>query len=709
MEVWKKTILNQFIWANNSTSFVIPIYQRNYVWKKENIIKLLSDIELMMDSIDDPNKFHFFWSIVYIDTIHKWSFSEWTIIDWQQRLTTVFLILQALRTAYKEDEARISKKYLINDEDIIWTNDELSRFRLKPLVTDDNVYHKIANSEPLWWDDEKSHIYRAYKIITDKVNIRKNSKNFKLDDILSAIDKLQIVWIQLDKNEDPQQVFESINSTWVSLTQSDLIRNFVLMNKEDSRQTYVYNQYWKPIEFKYVSTDKLKEFFRFYVSILEEETIDDKKVYELFKNKYLELLESWRFEDDILNDILAYAKYYKCVVFDSEELHSEAIENALEDYRQLQTNMPTLVFMHVLKMYDNRDITEEDVVKTINLLVTFVIRRNVCWYLTSWISRLFGRFLSKVLKNFSEWGLTFYESVVKEIYELRPTKASMPLDETTKEHFRNDNFYTFQFTRYILWKIENYENNVRIDNDNLSIEHIMPQKATEFWEKRVSDMNLYDEIVNRIWNLTIIDQPDNTKMKNNNFDSKKEVLKKTNHIKMNVEIINKSDWNENSINERSDEMYKTFIKIFPYPDISKFSTNDSENLLDSWIIPLDSDINVTWKSIENLYYDGKTYPILKWKNLLPILSKILYQINPDKFENMVIDNVIHKATKNTNKDWYAPIFAFKSDANKEQLTPIKIEWTEFYVEWCISADRAFEYARQMVELYWLLDDFKISC
>lgn len=240
MEVGKKSILNGFIGGNNSTQFVIPIYQRNYVWGKDNVNQLLKDIEKMIPYIDDENRFHFFGSIVYIDTIHKGSFNEWTIIDGQQRLTTIFLLLQAMKVVYVESNKIISKKYLLNDEDIVNSKDEYDRYRLKPLVSDDNVYLKISNDNLIGLSNEEknSNIYKVYNIIKTRLMDWKNK--YDIETILNALDKFKVVWIQLAKSEDPQQVFESINSTGVNLTAADLIRNFVLMNKSDNKQTKIY-------------------------------------------------------------------------------------------------------------------------------------------------------------------------------------------------------------------------------------------------------------------------------------------------------------------------------------------------------------------------------------------------------------------------------------------------------------------------------------
>lgn len=574
MEVGKKKILNGFIGGNNSTQFVIPIYQRNYVWEKKNILQLLEDIEKMIPYYDndDESIFHFFGSIVYIDTLHKGSFSEWTIIDGQQRLTTIFLILQVLKQIYYEQEKIITKKYLLNDEDIINTSDEMDRYRLKPLVSDDNVYKLISDNklERLTDSEQNSNVLKAYNVI--KKELEKWKSKYTFEEIIGAIDKFKVVWIQLDKKEDPQQVFESINSTGVNLSAADLIRNFVLMNKDNVTQTHIYNEYWSPIEFDYVGTKNLKEFFRFYVSIKEKITIPEREVYEKFKIQYEKLLAEQN-EEEILSEILNYAKYYYYISRDASESNNQTLEEILKDYRNAKSNMPHIVIMETMNLYFNKQrIEESDLLNTIKLLTTYIVRRNICGIDTKSISNIFGSMLGKVLKKFEE-GENYYNSVLKTfVVDTRLTNQFMPTDKTVEEEFNKSNLYSRESTTFVLKKIENNES--RIPYSNLNVEHVMPQTETKYWSKYVNENSIYEEVVNRIGNLTLVDSKDNSSMSNRNFDAKKQVLNKSRHIKMNEDILNKENWNEDEIFKRSKKLSQEFIKIFPYPDVVIDETDD---------------------------------------------------------------------------------------------------------------------------------------
>ena len=249
MEVNKASVLSQFIAANGGTQFVIPTYQRNYVWESKNIKQLLSDIKKLVKTEKTEKNYHYIGSIVYINTSSIGMYYEKTIIDGQQRLTTIFLILQTLKivASVKGDSKKaesINTMYLENN---IYVEDSF-KYRLKPLISDDIVYELIAKNNLSELDKYKhSNVYKAFSIIQKEM---KNwvDEGINIDEIIEAIDKLKIVWIQLEKDENPQQVFESINSTGVNLTSADLIRNYILMNKDNETQTYLYNNYWIPIE-----------------------------------------------------------------------------------------------------------------------------------------------------------------------------------------------------------------------------------------------------------------------------------------------------------------------------------------------------------------------------------------------------------------------------------------------------------------------------
>jgi len=402
------------------------------------------------------------------------------------------------------------------------------------------------------------------------------------------------------------------------------------MNKDDKIQTTIYNNYWKPIEFEYVETENLKEFFRFYVSIKEQSTIPEREVYDRFKIKYEELLKEHD-ENDVLNDILNYAKNYKYLNVDSSELpNSSVVEPVLKDFRNAKSNMPNIVLLETMDLFYNKHlISESDLINTIKIFTTYIIRRNIAGADTKSISNMFGSLLGKILKYFAE-GKNYYNAVLKAlIADTRLTNQVMPSDKTIFDEFIKSNLYSREATAFVLKKIENNES--RIPYSQLNIEHVMPQTDTEYWLNMINSNSEYEEVVNRIGNLTLVDSKDNSSMHNNDFASKKEVLFKSKHIKMNEYILEKETWNEDCISERSKILAKEFIKIFPYPNID----TEKDDIY--------SHINIGDDSIGDYNYYKNSKPleinisdeiianISTWTDVLIQIMKKIYTDNPEKF------------------------------------------------------------------------------
>lgn len=630
MEVNKASVLSQFIAANGGTQFVIPTYQRNYVWESKQIKQLLADIKKLIRIEKTEKNYHYIGSIVYINTSSIGMYYEKTIIDGQQRLTTIFLILQTLKIIANSSgdivkANNINTMYLENNAFV----DDNFKYRLKPLISDDRVYELIAKNKLSELEAYKDTVvYKAFSTIYKEM---KNwiSSGILIDEIIEAIDKLKIVWIQLEKDENPQQVFESINSTGVNLTSADLIRNYILMNKDNDTQTYLYENYWIPIENKYVKTSKLSEFFRFYCAIKEKSVINQRDVYEMFKKEFdsLEITD-----EDKLKEILNYARYYYYI---TNSIEDAEIEEALSDYRNIQTNMPHPILMESFRFYENERISKESLIKTINLFAIYIIRRNMASLDTKSISQMFpgllGRIISKSEKNGFE---RYYENCVEcLVVDTKGNSQYMPTNEEIENEFIKTNLYVRDLTKFVLTKIEN--NNNHISYSNLNIEHVMPQTKTDYWVNYVSDEALYEQIVNRIGNLTLVDSKDNSGMSNKNFDVKKQYLTNTRHIKLNEEILNNDIWNEEKINMRSRKIANEFNKIFKYPECDNLIKEKIDN--EKFDVMSDSLEELSSFSPSLLIVDGEINNVDNWTDTYKLILKYLYEKNCDLFVKVYED------------------------------------------------------------------------
>lgn len=258
--------------------------------------------------------------------------------------------------------------------------------------------------------------------------------------------------------------------------------------------------------------------------------------------------------------------------------------------------------------------------------------------------------LGKVLNKFNN-GKNFYESMVATFVEdTRLTNQLMPSDKLLKDEFAKSNLYSRDATSFLLKKIEN--NDSRIPYSKLNIEHIMPQTSTTDWLECINIGSEYEDVVNRIGNLTLVDSVDNSTMKNKNFNTKKEILNKSKHIKMNTYILEKNSWNEDEINTRSEIIADYAIKLFPYPALNLINDNCNIqfNLNSDKIYSADNYVNT--KPVELIVNDEIVSNISKWSDVLNYTLTLLYNRNPSLFVNAakkIHEDFLYQSEQISNK------------------------------------------------------------
>lgn len=275
----KRTGLMELILQSQGSQFVIPVYQRNYTWTIGKEVKqYFEDLKAVLFGRYTK---HFMGIMIYLDTPINFSSREFSVIDGQQRLTTTFLLLYAVKDimlskGMAQEANALNNQYLINP----YADDKL-KYKLKPLVADDEVYQKIVDGDVEHITEIKSNVYKNY--IWLKENIEKLLERVTLDDILMAMDKLYIVCVPITQDDYPQKIFESINATGAKLTASDLIRNFMLMPILSDKQEEYYAKYWKRLE-ELLTSDakKLEAFFRLYLAAKNRSLPNKTAVYSVF-------------------------------------------------------------------------------------------------------------------------------------------------------------------------------------------------------------------------------------------------------------------------------------------------------------------------------------------------------------------------------------------------------------------------------------------
>lgn len=566
----KLTLLDFFKRLPNS-QFVIPVYQRNYIWGvNREIKKYIDDYEKILTGEKEK---HFIGIIMYLNIERSIGFNELSVVDGQQRLVTTFLMMYALKKLAEESDKvklaeQINEQYLVNK----FVEEENDRLRLKPLVSDDNVFSKIIRNdfENITKEEKKTTVFMNYKKL--KEVLTKLSGKYSLEELLNTLNKFYFVAIPLDNTDDPQKIFETINSAGKALSKSDLIRNYILMNVESTRQEKLYKDYWYPLEKRFES-GKIENFFRMFLASQRYSLCNMEEVYEEFQDWYDEELKKNTDPDNIeviLKKIRRYADFY-CEMYVGVATEQETeLKDALEEFKKSKIEPAAPLLMEVFNLYKNGLVTTKSFVKIINLFNTYTIRRNICNQRTGILTRTVPLMLKHVIESCDGNYEDIYTHCVRYLVDESKDKQSfMPDDEYLKSNLKGINAYALRnYLKIIFEKIESYNNPAKISFDNLAIEHLMPQTPTEVWLKELNvDKEVYEYHLNRLGNLTLATPSDNSKMKNNPFNYKQEILKSTNHLKMNVEILEKEKWGIEEIEERTDKLIEKICKLYPYESV----------------------------------------------------------------------------------------------------------------------------------------------
>ena len=534
----KRTGLLQLLGNSLGCQFVIPVYQRNYTWAAEREVK---------QYFDD----HFMGIIIYLEKAIDFSSREFSIIDGQQRLTTTFLIIYAIKQLLvncndTEKVKQLEGQYLTNP----YHNDKI-KYKLKPLVADDDVYRCIVEDRMDEITDKESNVLKNYQYISNRLN-ELLLQGYDANAILMALDKLYVVCVPISEEDNAQKIFESINATGVKLTSADLIRNYLLMDLQSDVQEKYYADYWKKLEDN-VSTDSktLELFFRMYLAIKTYNLVPKNNVYREFV-KWIE--EHDTDIKDLFEDLVEYAKIFNLLMNIDVNKIDKKLKDAIGDFRKVNSDMPMAIVMEFYQIHRKGLISTDVFVSLICAINTYMIRRSLCDMNSQNISKLFPTVLKKVLEKCNG----DYTDVLKYLNQemvgnMASTSGSyMPTDKQMMELLLNANVYKRPALRIVLDRLE-----------------LMPQTPTEEWlEELDTDMETYLENLHRLGNLTLAAKKDNSKMSNLMWGYKNEVLKETAHLKLNLELMKIDKWDMAKIDIRTKELIEKICTIYPYPDVS---------------------------------------------------------------------------------------------------------------------------------------------
>lgn len=563
-----ETTLNKLL--NTSRQFIVPIFQRNYSWQKSQYEQLWFDILRASKFKEKQN--HFIGSIVYIDMgTPAGRPQQLLLIDGQQRLTTISILLCAIKDYVQKfnletkliNLAKIKNQFLYNSDEI----DE-DRYKLLLNVQDKETYIKLIDNTIFTVNKPATNIIKCYEFFYERIEdfIKEYGQ---IDEIYAGIFKLSLVSISLDKDSDnPQMIFESMNSTGKDLSQTDLLRNYLLMDLTPEKQTRLYKTYWKPMEELFGEdiykndVNKFDYFIRDFLTLKSDTGYICKinNVYENFKRYYLDN-NCEKFA--VLKDLFTYAKYYACI--DLLQENDDELKLYWQEFKKLDSHV---VYPFLLKLYDDYSrqiLIKEDFKKILQVVISYLWRRAICEIPTNSLSKTFATLYQAVDKD------DYVNSVIK-AFVFKSSYKRFPSDYEVREKLQTKDIYHFRLRKYLLEALENYYHKEPIDLNtaNYTIEHIMPQNIEHnlSWQQMLGEdwQEVHSLYLHTLGNLTITGY--NAEMSNKSFWEKVngESGFKHSHLKLNESIAQCDVWNKKAIQRRTNILTDIILKIWKYPD-----------------------------------------------------------------------------------------------------------------------------------------------
>lgn len=563
-----ETTLNKLL--NTSRQFIVPIFQRNYSWQKSQYEQLWFDILRASKFKEKQN--HFIGSIVYIDMgTPAGRPQQLLLIDGQQRLTTISILLCAIKDYVQKfnletkliNLAKIKNQFLYNSDEI----DE-DRYKLLLNVQDKETYIKLIDNTIFTVNKPATNIIKCYEFFYERIEdfIKQYGQ---IDEIYAGIFKLSLVSISLDKDSDnPQMIFESMNSTGKDLSQTDLLRNYLLMDLTPEKQTRLYKTYWKPMEELFGEdiykndVNKFDYFIRDFLTLKSDtgHICKINNVYENFKRYYLDN-NCEKFA--VLKDLFTYAKYYACI--DLLQENDDELKLYWQEFKKLDSHV---VYPFLLKLYDDYScqiLIKEDFKKILQVVISYLWRRAICEIPTNSLSKTFATLYQAVDKD------DYVNSVIK-AFVFKSSYKRFPSDYEVREKLQTKDIYHFRLRKYLLEALENYYHKEPIDLNtaNYTIEHIMPQNIEHnlSWQQMLGEdwQEVHSLYLHSLGNLTITGY--NAEMSNKSFVEKVngESGFKHSHLKLSESIAQCDVWNKKAIQRRTNILTDIILKIWKYPE-----------------------------------------------------------------------------------------------------------------------------------------------
>lgn len=637
--------------AKNATSFFIPPFQRAYAWGKPEIERYFSDVTRIIDSELDAthqDKLEHFFGTLVIKEEKAGFANKSVIVDGQQRLTTTLLFLIALRDSETDSKKVefINQNYLTNNSSTFQ-----DKIKLKQVTKDWDSYKALVNGQ----EPNPGVIGIAYELFKKFIREKKTTNSeVSLEDYITAIRRMNVAVIFLDerpfKGEDPQIIFETLNSLGKPLSLSDLVRNFVLLKMDSESQSHIYEKVWHP-KIEEVFNNNSSKFFRDYLQFkksLSLKVVSDNNTKELYQ-QFKDFVDN-RFEkhNDFIDDIVQYVKCYKWIITEivndiisrdsgNDKVIKELLRIIFHDIKS-EAFKPLVLGLLKHHQYDVNGLrmSDESLINTLKSIRTYLIRRRILGLTQGENKNIVT--LCKRIPEIVNGKTSMLELLTNMIYRLR-----LPNDTELRLSLKTMNFYKGlnKYSKLILGKIEENNTKVAVDfrNKKVTIEHIMPQKIEDNWKNELGEN--YEEIhktyLHNIGNLILTEF--NSEIGNKSFQDKKAKLN-TSSLNYRLEIVNQDYWNEQSIIEHQNKMINWLLETFPLPEDLKESSNWNTQLVEKSTfspLELDSGEMAEGNKPQELQIDNKVIKVNSWQD---VLLKFLNQLktNPKFDFDFILEN-----------------------------------------------------------------------
>jgi len=543
------------------TAFYIPVFQRNYDWDTDNCQQLFTDLE----TIALTKREHFIGNIVYVSTGTATE-QNYNIIDGQQRITSVMLLMKALYDL--TDDPKLKKQirngYLLNSDD-----DEI-KVKLKQVESDSSIFEKLIlhnefREDNFTSDERNSNIYRNYAFFKERIA----ESPVTIPDLYNAVSMLEIIDVLLT-TEDPQEVFESMNSTGKNLTNTDLLRNYLLMALPHDTQEKLYKKYWAKIQ-QNVGAKMMEQYMVHYLIMKRKSDsinlrhrsskINKNNLYECYKLYFTINDKENNGTENLLSDMYRYSNVYRRIVNNNDI--SSALDSAINELiNELSADQAAIFLLYLLDYQEQNHISETEMLGAVQACISYVFR------LRMFKGSISSQFFALAIQYFERSGetLSFVDRVWKALTSGQGSYR-FPRDREFQNAFETKDMYLeFKppFIRYILYKFERCRTKEIVDPENATIEHILP-RDTKLWIEHLIEIsdNSYLEYMHKIGNLTLTKL--NSEMSNYPFKQKKSFYKASNYL-ITRDLAEFADWNSQEIRNRCSLMAKEAVTIWKLPD-----------------------------------------------------------------------------------------------------------------------------------------------